>query len=429
MLQKAELAQTCRLVDWEKVKEKQTPALQKLVKRVYERSEFYSDKLNQAGIKPEDIRSVDDLAYLPFTTKEELRQYPLEYLRAASEEEIVRIHSSSGTTGKPVIIPYTMKDVHDTAEFMARCMRMAGVTRTDRVQITPGFGLWTAGLAFQSGVEKVGAMAIPMGPGNTEKQLEMMVELRATVLTATASYALLLAEEVKRRGLRDKLRLRIGIFGSERWGEKMRQQIAENLGIDTFDIYGLTEVYGPGIALDCPLHTGLHYWDDHLIFEIIDPLTGKVLPPGEEGELVITTLSKEGLPLLRYRTHDITRLLPEACPCGSSHLMIGRILGRSDEAFKVKGVMVYPGQIDTAIKETPGAGSEYQVILTKQNAKDHILVRLEGEPGADPEAVAVKCKQNIKRIIGIQAEVEVVPYGSLPRSEKKTKRIFDNRPT
>ncbi len=415
------------LMDFGEVFRSQFPALQSLLQRLYGRSRFYRDKLDAAGINPEDIRTLEDFARLPFTTKEELRAHPLEYMRAAGEEEIVRIHSSSGTTGKPIIIPYTKNDVDAFAEMMARCLRFAGVTNRDRVQITPGYGLWTAGIGFQAGTERIGAMAIPMGPGNTEKQLEMMLDLKATVFIATASYGLLLAEEIARRGLQDRVSLRLGVFGSERWGEKMRQRISSLLQIDTFDIYGLTEIYGPGIGIDCPHHCGIHYWSDYLYFEVIDPDTGRVLPAGEKGELVITTLTKEGMPLLRYRTRDITRLLPEACPCGSPYPMIDRILGRSDESFKVKGVLVFPGQIDAALKLTPGAGSEYQVILTRQDGKDRILIRVEGEPGADAGQTAGAFRQSIKRIIGIQADVEVVPHGSLPRSEKKTKRIFDQR--
>ena len=414
-------------IDYEMLHQSQLPLLQLLLKRVYANSSFYKDKLKAAGIKPEDVQSLADFSHIPFTVKEELREHPIEYLRAAAEEDIVRIHASSGTTGKPTIIPYTKNDVNAFAEMMSRCLRFAGIKKRDRVQITPGYGLWTAGIGFQSGVERIGAMAIPMGPGNTEKQLEMMLELKATVLIGTASYGLFLAEEIAKRNLMDRISLRTGVFGSERWGEKMRQRISSLLKIDTFDIYGLTEIYGPGIGIDCHHHRGIHYWNDYLYFEIIDPDSGKVLPVGEKGELVITTLTKEGLPLVRYRTRDVTRLLPEVCSCGSSYPMIDRILGRSDEAFKVKGVMVFPGQIDAALKETPGASSEYQVILSRQQGRDCIQLRVEGEQGADPAAVSSACRQNIKRVIGILADVEVVPQGSLPRSEKKTKRIFDRR--
>ncbi|WP_031514625.1 phenylacetate--CoA ligase family protein [Desulfofalx alkaliphila] len=405
----------------------QLEKLKELIDRVYQHSPYYRNKLNEHGVKPGDIRTIKDLAKIPFTTKSELRlAYPLGMM-AVPEEEVVRIHSSSGTTGKPVIIPYTAKDVENWTEMMARCMSMVGVTNKDRIQITPGYGLWTAGIGFQAGVERIGAMAIPTGPGNTEKQIEMMVDLQSSVLIGTSSYGLLLAEEICRRKIKNKVALRLGIFGSERWGDKMRARIAENLGIETFDIYGLTEIYGPGIAIDCPLHNGLHYWSDHLLFEIIDPDTGEQLPEGQQGELVITTLTKEGMPLLRYRTHDITCLKLERCACGSPYPLIGRILGRSDDMIKVKGVNIYPGQIDHVLKETPGAASEYQLVLTRDRGKDKILVRIEAEEGHQLQQVADLCKQNIKKKIGILAEVEALEYGQLPRTEKKSKRVFDLR--
>ncbi|NPV26169.1 MAG: phenylacetate--CoA ligase [Firmicutes bacterium] len=398
-----------------------------MITRLYANSPFYRAKLDQAGIKPVDIQTMADLSKVPFTTKEELRLgYPLG-LMAVPEEEIVRIHSSSGTTGKPIIIPYTRQDVETWAEMMARCLAMAGVTRRDRVQITPGYGLWTAGIGFQAGVERLGAMAIPTGPGNTEKQLEMMIDLQTTVLIGTASYGLLLAEEIHRRGLRDKISLRVGIFGSERWGNHMRARIEKLLAIETFDIYGLTEIYGPGIAIDCPEHAGMHYWWDHLLFEIIDPHTGQPLPAGEQGELVITTLTKEGMPLLRFRTRDITRIIAEQCACGSNCPMIEKVLGRSDDRIKVKGVNIYPGQLEDVLEMTEGASSEYQIIISRQDAKDYLLLKVEHEEGYNPEEVATRLRRNIKARIGIAVDVECLPVASLPRSEKKSKRIFDYR--
>jgi len=418
---------TSDFIDYENLFAEQGKKLETLMRRVYQNSPFYRAKLQQAGIDPADIKTVEDLARVPFTNKSELREgYPLG-LMAVPEEEVVRIHSSSGTTGKPIIVPYTRNDVRVWAELMARCFAMVGVTNKDRVQVTPGYGLWTAGIGFQAGVEALGAMTVPTGPGNTEKQLEMMVDLGSTVLVATSSYALLLAEEINRRGLRDQVKLKIGVIGSERWSDKMRLRIEEYLGIDTFDIYGLTEIYGPGIAIDCPEHTGIHFWSDHLIFEIIDPETGQQLPPGEEGELVITTLTKEGMPLIRYKTHDITRLRLESCPCGSPFPMIDRVLGRTDDMIKIKAVNVYPGQIDHVLKMTEGACSEYQIILTRENAKDNMLIKVEAKDGEDLRLVAEECKKNVKAKIGIIVDVEAVPYGSLPRSEKKSKRVFDNR--
>lgn len=397
------------------------------MERIYRTSPFYREKLDQAGIVSTNVRTLEDLAQVPFTTKEELRHgYPLG-LMAVPEAEVVRIHSSSGTTGKPIIVPYTQEDVNIWADMMARSLAMAGVTRKDRVQVTPGYGLWTAGTGFQAGVERLGAMAIPTGPGNTEKQLEMMLDLGTTVLIGTSSYGLLLAEEIQKRGIREKLKLRLGIFGSERWGEKMRQRIEDILQIESFDIYGLTEIYGPGIGIDCSEHEGIHFWSDHLLFEIIDPATGRTLSPGEEGELVITTLTKEGMPLLRYRTHDITRLHLQPCRCGSLYPRIERILGRTDDMIKVKGVNIYPGQIDHMLRMTDGAGSEYQIVLTRHQGKDTLLLKVEGETGANREEVAHACQHNIKSRIGILVDVEVVPFGSLPRSEKKSRRVFDER--
>ncbi len=406
---------------------RQEKMLVEFLPRIYQRSPFYRRRLDEAGVDPRSVKTLADLERLPFTTKDDLREhYPLG-LMAVPEEEVVRIHSSSGTTGKPIVVPYTAGDVAAWAEMMARCLTMAGVTSRDRVQITPGYGLWTAGIGFQAGVEKISAMAVPTGPGNTEKQLEMMVDLQTTVLIGTSSYGLLLAEEVSRRGLREKIALKRGIFGSERWGEKIRSRIESLLGIETFDIYGLTEVYGPGIAIDCPAHTGLHFWHDHLLFEVIDPASGRQLPPGVEGELVITTLTKEGMPLLRYRTRDITAILPHPCPCGSPYPLIGRVLGRTDDMVKVKGVNIYPGQLDHVIKETAGVLGEYQLVLTRDDGKERVLVRAEGSPQHRPDDIAQSLRKNIKARIGIWADVEIVPEGTLPRSEKKTRRVFDYR--
>nr|WP_089612415.1 phenylacetate--CoA ligase [Dehalobacterium formicoaceticum] len=411
----------------EKMVFEQEQKLGALMERLFVKSPYYRKKLQEAGIQPGDIRTIEDLERVPFTDKNSLREtYPLGMM-AVDEEEVIRIHSSSGTTGKPVIIPYTRQDVETWTEMFARCYETVGVGKRDRVQVTPGYGLWTAGIGFQAGVERLGAMAIPTGPGNTEKQLEMMVDLKTTVLCGTSSYGLLLAEEIARRGLRDQIHLKMGIFGSERWGDKTRAKIEEYLGIDSFDIYGLTEVYGPGIGIDCPAHQGMHYWSDHLLFEIIDPITEKQLPMGEEGELVITTLTKEGMPLLRYRTHDITRMLPDTCPCGSPYPMIDRIQGRTDDMIKIKGVNIYPGQIDHVLHITPGCSSEYQIHLSREERRDMMTVKVEGEEGHDHRSVGERLQKNIKVKIGIMVDVEVLPCGALGRSEKKSKRIFDTR--
>lgn len=402
-------------------------ALKKAVAGIYRNSPFYRRKFDRAQVNPDNLDGRSDFESLPFTTKEELREvYPLG-LQAVPDREVTRIHSSSGTTGKPVIIPYTKNDIRNWAIMFARCYELAGVTREDRVQITPGYGLWTAGIGFQAGVERLGAMAIPMGPGNTEKQLQMMVDLESTVLCSTSSYALLLAEEVQKRNLLSQIHLKTGIIGSERWGEKMRTRIQSELGIETFDIYGLTEIYGPGIGIDCRYHQGIHYWSDHLYFEIIDPVSGKTLPEGATGELVITTLTKEGAPLIRYRTRDLTRILPGVCPCGGIYPRIDRILGRSDDMIKIKGVNIYPGQIEDLLKQIPGASSEYQVKLTRIDARDQMLLRVETEAGVDSDQLRERIGGDFKKKIGVLIEVESVPLGALPRSEKKSKRVFDER--
>ena len=379
---------------------------------------------------PEDITTKEAFERLPFSEKADLRDaYPLG-LAAVPEEKIVRIHSSSGTTGTPVIIPYTKQDVNDWAELFKRCYQIAGITKRDRIHITPGYGLWTAGIGFQLGAEKLGAMTIPMGPGNTDKQLQFMQDMHSTVLCATSSYALLLAEEIAKRGIKDKICLKKGVIGSERWGEKMRARIADELGVELYDIYGLTEVYGPGIAINCKYNTGMHYFDDFLYFEIIDPKTGETLPDGTLGELVITTLKKEGAPLIRYRTHDLTRIIPDdvPCPCGRHWPRIDVILGRTDDMVKVKGVNIFPGQIDDLLKLVDGASSEYQVFISHEDGKDMMTVFVET---ALPESERRNFEKTLKDTFKARINVGIVPkavsLGELPRSEKKSTRIFDYR--
>lgn len=396
------------------------------LKRVMAAGGFYAEKLKDVDI--DGIRTQEDFETLPFSEKADLRNaYPLG-LSAVPEEDIVRIHSSSGTTGTPVIIPYTQKDVDDWAELFRRCYEIAGVTKKDRVHITPGYGLWTAGIGFQLGAEKLGAMTIPMGPGNTDKQIKFMEDMESTVLCATSSYALLLAEEIEKRGVKNKIKLKKGVIGSERWGEKMRARIADELGVQLYDIYGLTEVYGPGIAINCEYNTGMHYFDDFLYFEIIDPKTGRVLPDGELGELVITTLQKEGAPLIRYRTHDLTRIVPGKCPCGRSYPRIDVILGRTDDMVKVKGVNIFPGQIDDLLKELEGASSEYQVFIDHAEGKDQMTVFVETAlEGERKKAMEKSMKDLFKTRIGLTIVPKAVSIGDLPRSEKKSTRIYDYR--
>jgi phenylacetate-CoA ligase len=391
------------------------------------KGEFYKNRFS--GIDIDGIHSKEDFEKLPFTDKEDLRQaYPLG-LQAVPDEKIVRIHSSSGTTGTPVIIPYTQKDVEDWAIMFKRCYETAELTNLDRIHITPGYGLWTAGIGFQAGAELLGAMAIPMGPGNTDKQIRMMIDMKSTVLCATSSYALLLAEEIAKRGCGDEIHLKKGIIGSERWGEKMRQRIACELGVKLYDIYGLTEIYGPGIGMSCKYECGMHVWTDYLYFEIIDPKTGKVLPEGEIGELVITTLCKEGAPLIRYRTHDLTRFIAGKCECGLDYPRIDTLIGRSDDMVKVKGTIIYPSRVEEVLKTIDGVSSEYQIMIDHLNGKDILTLFFETslEMGSASAVLEKTVEREFKGNIGITANAKAVRMGELPRSEKKSTRVFDNR--
>lgn len=399
------------------------------VKRLLSTDSYYGKIYREAGIT--GVSSVEEFEALPFSSKDDLRNaYPLG-IQAVPDEEIVRIHSSSGTTGKPVIIPYTAKDVDDWATMFARCYETAGITKSDRIHITPGYGLWTAGIGFQLGCEKLGAMAIPMGPGNTDKQLQMMVDLKSTVLCATSSYALLLSEEIEQRGIKDQICLKKGVIGSERWSDKMRRNIKDRLGIELYDIYGLTEIYGPGIGINCTGETAMHYWDDFIYIEIIDPKTGKPVPDGEEGEIVITTLVKEGAPLLRFRTHDISRIVPEPCHCDrcKKYPRIDIIKGRSDDMFKVHGVNMFPSQVEELLSLVDGVSSEYNINIAHDDEKnrDVMLVTCEAEGRVNFEKTALRIKELFKSRIGVTPKITVVPVGTLPRSEKKTKRVIDHR--
>ncbi len=406
--------------------EQQMVLIKELLANIKDKSEFYRKKFE--GIDVSKINSSEDFYQLPFTTKADLRNaYPLG-LQAVPDEKIVRIHSSSGTTGTPVIIPYTKKDLADWAYMFKRCYEMAGVTANDRVHITPGYGLWTAGLGFEAGAEEIGAMAIPMGPGNTDKQLRMMMDMKSTVLCATSSYALLLAEEIAKRNIGDKIHLRRALIGSERWGEKMRARIAKELGVKLYDIYGLTEIYGPGIGISCDEECGMHYWDDYIYIEVINPKTGEQVEDGEIGELVITTLRKEGAPLIRYRTHDLSRIIPGQCKCGHSYPRIDSLIGRTDDMFKVKGVNIFPAQMEEVLALIADASSEYQVMIDHLNGRD--ILTLFFETDLDPHDFPTVEQQVVnvfKNRIGIRIEAKAVMTGELPRSEKKSTRIYDNR--
>ncbi len=399
---------------------------QQLKKLVAVPDGFYAKKY--AGIDIDAIQDKSDFEKLPFTEKADLREaYPLG-LAAVPAEKIVRIHSSSGTTGTPVIVPYTKKDVEDWAIQFARCYEYAGVTPADRVQITPGYGLWTAGIGFQAGCERLGAMAIPMGPGNTEKQLQFMMDMETTVFTATASYALLIAEEVERRGIGDKIKLKKLITGSERAGEKIRERIISSLGVEYYDIYGLTEVYGPGIGINCQHGHGMHVWSDYVYLEIVNPETGELVEDGEWGEIVLTTLQKEGAPLIRFRTHDLSRIIPGECACGhNEHPRLDTLTGRSDDMMKIHGVNVFPAHIEEILQEFPELSSEYQIRISHLDGRDTMRVYIEAPGTLDWAQTATAVAMRAKSKIGFTPLVKIVELGFLPRSEKKTKRVFDER--
>ncbi len=386
-------------------------------------SPFFRERIKE----PAAIRTVDDLQRLPLTTKEELREaYPFGWT-CVPLDDVVRVHASTGTTGRRIVASYTQHDLDDWAAMFKRCYELAGVTPQDRIQVTPGYGLWTAGIGFQLGAEKLGAMVVPTGPGNLDLQFEFLLDFQSTVFCATSSFGLLMAEEAQRRGIRDRLALRIGIFGSERWGEAMRERMRDLLGLECFDIYGLTELYGPGTGIDCSRHGGIHYWDDYYVVEIVDPETGRVLPEGEEGEIVLTTLRKEAMPLVRYRTRDISRLVPGDCACGAPYPRLARLTGRTDDMVKVRGVQVYPAQVDTVLAQIDGLGSEYQIHLVRSEGRDVFNLKVEALSDMWDEQLPARVADAVRHRVGVRPDVEIVVPASLPRSERKTRRVFDER--
>ncbi|MFY9399228.1 MAG: phenylacetate--CoA ligase [Desulfomonilia bacterium] len=416
----------------EELREIQLEGLKWTVNHAYNGSAFYRERLDKAGVKPDSIRSLDDLRRLPFVTANDLRDgYPWP-LRSVPFDDIVRIHASSGTTGKRKVMVYTAKDIDDWANMFARCYETAGLTRQDRVQICVGYGVWTAGVGFQNGCERFGAMALPVGPGNIEIHLQFLVDFQPTVLCSTASMALLLAEEAERHGILDKSNIKKIIMGAERSSDGMRAKIRELFGAEhLFDIPGLTEVYGPGTGLDCEHHTGIHYWADYYILEVLDPETLEPVKEGETGEMVYTTLRKEGAPLIRYRSRDLTRLIPGECPCGSPLPRHDRISGRSDDMFIIRGVNIYPSHIEEILSKQEGIGSEYQIILNRgDDGKDYMTIRVERAKGASPDMdmdLSGRIGVDIRKALLVRGTVEIVDHGSLPRTGSKSKRLFDNR--
>ncbi len=421
-----------QFTDREQLLDHQLKGLQWTVAHAYNGSSFYRKQFEQSGVIPQDITSLADLSRLPFTTGDHLKEgYPFPLL-CVPEKEVVRIHASSGTTGKRKVLTYTQRDLDVWFDMFARCYEMAGLTAEDRVQIAVGYGVWTAGMGFQMGCERLGAMAVPVGPGNIEMQCQFLEDLQSTAFCCTASMALLMAEEINRRGLKKKINLKKVIMGSERCSDAMRARIKDLLGLeDLFDITGMTELYGPGTGLDCPRHEGIHYWADKYILEILDPDTLEPVRDGEVGEMVVTTLEKEASPLIRYRTRDLTRKITPPCSCGNILFMHDRILGRSDDMIVLRGVNIYPGQIDEVLSSIPEAGSEYQVHLErKQDGKDYMIIKAEAKQGMESAAadrIRDKIQKTVHSKILVSCDAQICAHGELPRYEGKAKRIFDNR--
>jgi phenylacetate-CoA ligase len=419
----------------EELQKLQLQRLREVVKYAYERVPFYRKRFDAAGIKPEDIRSLEDLKYIPFTSKADLREvYPFG-LFAVPLSEIVEIHSSSGTTGKPVVAGYTRRDLEVWGEVMARSLTMIGVTSQDVIQIAYGYGLFTGGFGFHYGALKIGATIVPASAGNTRRQITLMQDFGTTVLACTPSYALYLAEYARdEMGIDPStLKLRVGSFGAEMWTEEMRREIEKRFGIKAYNVYGLTEIIGPGVAHECEEQKGLHIWEDHFLPEIIDPETGEWVEEGKEGELVLTTLTKEGVPMIRFRTRDITSFVPGECPCGRTGRRIERIKGRTDDMIKVRGVMLFPYQIEQCILEVQGVEPHYQIILTRPHHLDEIEVQVEmaKETFSDEvraiEELRRRLERKIEETVGIRVKVTLVEPKSLPRSEGKAKRVIDKR--
>lgn len=377
--------------------------------------------------RPEDIRRVEDWAHLPFLTKAELRDaYPFG-LAGARPKGYRRIHMSSGTTGNPVLNPYTEADIRQWGEVMARCYVAAGVTAGDVIQITPSFGLFTGGFGFHYGAERLGAMVIPIGAGRTGLQLKLMRDLGATVLTAIATYPLRLIEVAREEGFDlGTLALRVGIFGSEMWSDELRARIDRDLRIRSYDIIGMTETGGPGMGIDCAARAGIHVWEDHFFVEIVDPATGAGVPDGREGELVVTTLTREGLPLVRYRTHDLTRIVSrERCECGRTSLRLDRLRGRTDDMVIFKGVNFYPRQVETVLLRHPGVSHEYQIVLDGDGG-DRMTILVETEPGCDA-AVAGRIRRDVHDLLALSPEIRLLEPGAIERPPGKAVRVVDRR--
>jgi len=416
----------------EQIRAWQSERLVKTVKHVYENNKYYRELMEKKGVTPDDIKSVDDLHKLPFLTKDDLREaYPYG-LMSKPLSECVRIQSTSGTTGKRVVAFYTQNDINLWEDCCARAIVAAGGTKEDVCQVCYGYGLFTGGPGLNGGSHKVGCLTLPMSSGNTERQIQFMTDLEATIICCTPSYAQYLAESIEERGIKDKVKLKAGIFGAEAWTEEMRKDIEKRLGIKAYDIYGLTEICGPGVAFECSDQTGMHVNEDHFIAEIIDPKTGEVLPEGEKGELVFTCITKEAFPMIRYRTKDICVLSREKCSCGRTHVKMAKPMGRSDDMLIVKGVNVFPSQIEEVLL-AKGLTSNYQIIVDREKTSDTIEVRVEMTPELFSDKINELSKiekevnDALKSMIGIYANVRIVEPKSIVRSEGKAVRVIDRR--
>lgn len=419
----------------EAMRELQGERLRSTVKLEYENVPLYRERMDKKGIKPEDIRTVDDLRYLPFTFKTDLRdQFPFG-LFAAPKKDIIRIQGSSGTTGKPIVSGYTKNDIEVWTEMVARALIAAGATKDDIIQVAYGYGLFTGGLGAHQGATEIGAMTIPMSSGNTQRQIMMMHDLGTTMLCCTPSYATYLGETIRDMGLDPKkdLKLKSGCFGAEPWTEEMRARLEELLDIDACDIYGLTEIAGPGVAFECLEKNGMHVNEDHVIPEIIDPVTEEPLPYGTAGELVFTTISKTGMPMLRYRTHDICILHGEKCACGRTTVRMGRITGRTDDMMIIRGVNVFPSQIESVLVSVKGVAPFYMLIVDRVNSTDTLEIQVEIDDACftdtvgDLEKIRNEISEKVKSVVGVSAKITLVGAKTLPRSEGKAKRVIDNR--
>lgn len=417
------------------LKDLQLKKLKAQVKNCYNNSSFYRKKFQDAKLTPDSIKTIDDLQKIPFTVKADLRDnYPLGML-AVPPVDVVEFHASSGTTGNPIIGAYTQSDMDAWQEIMARSLYTTGGRKADVMHIAYGYGLFTGGLGFHYGAQKLGAAIVPASGGMTQRQIKLMRDLNATILCCTPSFAVYLAETMVAEGVDPKkdLKLRIGLFGAEPWSEKIRERIQDALGIDAFDVYGLTELCGPGVSIECPERNGLHIWEDHFIIETINPETGETLPDGEEGELVFTALSKTALPILRYRTRDISVIQTDKCSCGRTHSRMMRISGRSDDMLIIRGVNVFPSQIEYVVMGFPELASQYHIIIDRPDALDTFKIKVELTENAsknkqlDLKALTGKIQNKICSVTGLHPELEIVKYGEIPRTEGKAKHVFDNR--